>query len=99
PGVRAIGEQELGHRGVAEDSRLLLLEDAVARERTKEAIERVLVSACLRSDLRDRPRAVGETIRDAEIRDEPERLRRHRAADERPHLRFDRGLAHRRAAM
>ena len=98
PRVVAIREQELGHCRVAEDARLFLCEDAVARQRAEEPVQGILVDTCLRCELGDRPRPVSELVGDTVIRDEPERLCRHRAADERPHLRLDGRLAHERSA-
>ena len=68
----------------ANDARLVLLEDAVARERAQQAVERVGIGVRPRARALRRPRPVSERLGDTEIGDDPERLRRHRPAQEVP---------------
>jgi hypothetical protein len=90
--------QQLGRGGVAEDAALLLGEDAVARERAEQAVQRIGVRADLARDLLDRTRPVRERVRDAELGDDGDRTRRHRAAHQIPQDRLRSALAHPREA-
>src|SRR5207249_7102190 len=76
--------QNLGGFGVAEDAGLLLGEDALARERAQEPVERLGVRADLARDLLDRPSAVGERIGHAELGHERRRARAERASQQAP---------------
>ena len=63
----SVAAQQLRRLGVAEDARLVLREDAVARERAQDPVQRVGVGARPPREVRDRPRPVGERVRDAEV--------------------------------
>src|SRR5439155_3747691 len=89
--------EKLGGGRVAEDARLFLCEDAVARERAEEAVQRVPLGASLARELADRPWARGERVGDAEVGHDAERSRGERAAQEVPELTLGRDLAHPRA--
>src|SRR6476646_4044026 len=96
--VPAVDREELRGRRVAEDARLLLGEDPVARERTQEPLQRVSVRARLRRELGDRPRPVREPAGDVELGDERERAGDERATERVPECGLRRTLAHARAA-
>jgi hypothetical protein len=87
-------EQLARHIGVAEDARVTLLEDAVARERPQQAVQDVGVDAGFARELGRGPRPVCKLLRDLEVRDDAERLRHERAAQEVPEDGFGRALAH-----
>ena len=80
--------QHVRRLGVAEDAGLLLGEDAVARERAQDAVQRVRVGAGLARELVDRPRgpaaSASATPRSATMRQPSSRARR--AAAPRPDL-------------
>ena len=79
-------QQQLRGVGVPESARLLLGEDAVTRERSKQAVQNVGVDAGLARKLVHRPRTVGERLGDAQVGDDPQRLRHERPAQEVPEL-------------
>jgi hypothetical protein len=86
--VRELGParaaEQLGRLRVAEDARRVLGEDSVARERAKDAPQALRIDAHSPGELLDRERVVRELVGDAEIGDDPQRLRRHRSAKEVP---------------
>ncbi len=73
-----------------EHARLRLAEDAVARERAQQPVQRVRVAA----ELRHRPRAVRQRLRHARVDDGRERFRHQRAAQKVPEDGLGRALAH-----
>jgi hypothetical protein len=77
----ATAAQVLGGRCVAEDAGSVLCKDAVARERAQQPVERVGVGVCLPCQVGDRPRPVGETVSDAELRDDGQCAGSERAAE------------------
>ena len=90
-------EQLLGGFGVAKDSTLFLLEDAVTRQGAKQPMERVRLGADLLSQILDAPRPVGQRLRNAEIGDDRQGSRDERSAQRVPQLRLRRACAHPRA--
>jgi hypothetical protein len=94
----AADAEELGWVGVPKDARLLLREDAVARERAQQPVQRVRIHAGGGSELVDVTRPVTERFLDAQVRDDRERPGSQCAAQKLPDLRLRRDLAHPRAA-
>ena len=85
-------EQLLGDVRVAKHARLLLGEDAVARERAQEPVERVRVGAALLCELGHGPRAVGELPGDAQVGDDSERAGDECAAERVPEVGLGRAV-------
>ena len=95
----AAPEELCGDLGVPKDTRFLLGEDAVARERAQQPVERVRVGAALFGELGHGARAAGELLRDAQVGDDPERARDECTAKRVPEVGLGRAVAHPRAVV
>src|SRR5439155_4814324 len=94
----ARGPVLLRRRPVGEDAGLILPEDAVARERAEQSMERVRVRADLARNLVDGSWSVSEGFGDLEIADDREGPRAEGTAENVPELRLRSARPHQRAA-
>jgi hypothetical protein len=83
--VPAVAREHLRRGRVAEDAGLVLGEDAVARERAQQTVQRVRVGTRLLRQLGHPPRAVGERLRDAQVGDDREGARDEPSSERIPH--------------
>ena len=93
-----VAAQEVRRLGVAEDARRGFREDTVARERAQDPVERLRIRPGALRELGDGPGPGRKRLGDLQVGGEPERLRRHRTAEQVPQLCLRSDLAHVRAA-